>query len=269
MQPEPPLTDEEFAMRADLFEDIFRGLSADMVKKASLDEREQNSLSEFQHLTYGEVDLQTLRWLLDLVKEKHGPLYAGQGVFLDLGSGAGKACLGAGLLHSFEKVVGMEQLECLAGFANAALEKYRDGATPEGAPRPEADLRKGDFVAERAAQLDALAEQVAVCLAVATCFGDEQLRCLAALSEKMPAGAVFIMFTQVLPDAENNGWSLVHTELMQMIWGEATCFIYKKGGGDRGLDFEGTLEVSCSKCGNEYMDDAMFCRKCGNPRAKV
>ena len=55
-----------------------------------------------------------------MVKEKDMPLFANKGVFVDLGSGSGKACLAAQLLHPFEKVVGIETIQCLHDFANKA-----------------------------------------------------------------------------------------------------------------------------------------------------
>lgn len=53
------------------------------------------------------------------------------GVFVDLGSGTGKACIAAALLHPFEAVRGIETLEGLHRFAIDAIHpRYESIAKP-------------------------------------------------------------------------------------------------------------------------------------------
>jgi hypothetical protein len=229
----PTLPDNDFDSRRKLFNGIYSTCSPEVAKQASRAERENTSLLDNQSLTYGEVDIASLHELLDVVKRQHGSLHSGKGAFLDLGSGAGKAVIAAGLLHPFSRVVGIEKLECLSDFALGACERYKAALLPDGVLKPEVQILKGDFVELLEGQeLQDLAPEVAICLSVSTCYGEEQMQALAKFAKLMASGSFIITFTQTLPDcllkAEARGWSLVHSSLMQMMWGPSTVFIYKK-----------------------------------------
>lgn len=233
----PVLSDGEAKSRRRLFESIFKPVSPETAKEASRAEREKESLQD-KSLTYGEMHFLAMHELINKIKREHGNLYAGRGVFLDLGSGAGKAAISAGLLHSFARVVGIERLGCLHDFAEESRKGYlaADLSTPgapDGVPKLEVQFTKGDFVELLAGQeMKEMAEQVAVCLAVATCYTEDQMQALGRFARLMPAGAVIITFTQTLPasliNAEAKGWVLVHSEVKEMMWGASTVFIYKK-----------------------------------------
>jgi hypothetical protein len=201
-QPIPPLTEEELQERQKLFDEIFKDFPANKVKLKSLSERKELGKEDDASFTYSELDLNIVNNVITMLKNQHTRLYAGKGVFVDIGSGAGKACLAAGLVHPFEKVVGIEYLQCLDDAAKAAHTKYMETTLP-GEPAPEKtpiQFIKGDFVAELDAHFAELAPQIAVCLAVTTCFGDAELNALANLAEKMSDNAIFVTFSQVLPD---------------------------------------------------------------------
>jgi len=229
----PPLPDDDMLLRQKLFQNIFRKCTSEVAKQASRAEREKASLLEVQSLTYGEMHFAAMHELLNTVKREHGNLHSGRGVFLDLGSGAGKAVISAGLLHPFERIVGIERLECLSDFAQAASEQYLGSTLPDGVAKPEAQFMRGDFVELLAGQeMKELAPQVNVCLAVSTCYGDDEMQALARFARLMPADAIIITFTQTLPatlvNSEAKGWALVSQKLMEMMWGPSTCLIYKK-----------------------------------------
>jgi hypothetical protein len=188
--------------RLTAWENIFADFPANKVKLASIEERKANGKEEDSSLTYGELDFTTVNDLITMLKNQHTRLYAGQGIFLDLGSGCGKACVAAGLAHPFEKVIGVETMACLDEMAQKANEKYKE-ATLAGEPppeKPEIQFIKGDFVADLTATLEPFAPQIAVCIAVATCYGEEQLNALANLAGKMSDNAIFVTFSQGLPD---------------------------------------------------------------------
>jgi len=269
LQPAAPLPDDELESRQSIFDTIFADLTALDLKEKSKAERKEQEKQDLKSLTYGEVDLATVHQLLNKVKSDHGPLYAGKGFFVDLGSGAGKNCIAAGLLHPFQKVVGIEIMQCLHTAAMAANEKYQEAQLPDGVVKPEMEFIQGDFVtAEFEEKLESIADKAVVCFAVSTCYGDAELKAMATMAKKMPDESVFITFTQGLPDSllidldrdpsqrravavkkalarrgvepstvEINvdppvndpfGWTLVHSEEVQTMWGSATCFIYKK-----------------------------------------
>lgn len=233
VRPVGPLADTVLVSRKRLFRSIFSDCSPEVAKKASRAERESASLLEVQSLTYSEMDPQSLHEVLNLIKRDHGTLHSGRGIFLDLGSGAGKAVIAAGLLHPFARVMGVERLQCLSDFALTANERYSKVTLPDGDAKPQAQFLRGDFVELLQGQeLQELAPEVAVCLAVATCYTEEQMQAMARFAKSMAPGSFIVTFTQTLPDnlvkSEARGWVLVHNQLMQMMWGPSTCFIYKK-----------------------------------------
>jgi len=264
----PPLSDADYKARRRLYEDIFTGFDAMEMKEKSRQERKDHEQEHVKSLTYGELDVKIVHQLLNKVKENYGPLYFKKGTFLDLGSGAGKVCVAAGLLHPFEKVVGIETMENLHGTATAANDKYKEIQLPEDAFKPEIEFIRGDFAGDFESKLEPLAPEVVLCMAVATCYGEAEMNTMASLARKMPDESVLITFTQRLPESmvidldrhpahrravatkralskrgtepstaevvvepppnDPFGWTQVSSELMQMAWGLATCFVYKK-----------------------------------------
>mmetsp|Transcript_117785 Transcript_117785/g.293720 ORF Transcript_117785/g.293720 Transcript_117785/m.293720 type:complete len:309 (+) Transcript_117785:99-1025(+) len=195
----PPLSDEAFQARQPIFDEIFAGSTAQDIKAKSIAERKENGLED-RSLTYGEIDFGLMNQILNTVKTNFGPLYE-KGVFLDLGSGVGKACVAAALQHPFEKVVGVETLQSLSDVGAAAAAKYQEAQLPEGVHKPELQLVKGDFVSEFEAHIEPVAAQVTVCLAVATCYGEKETQAMVAAARKMPENSFMISFTQALPES--------------------------------------------------------------------
>jgi len=195
----PPLSDEAFQARQPIFDEIFAEVKAQDIKAKSIAERKENELQD-KALTYGEIDMPLMNQILNTVKTNSGPLYE-KGVFLDLGSGVGKACVAAALLHPFEKVVGIETLQSLSDVGAAAAAKYQEAQLPEGAAKPELQLVKGDFVAELEAHVEPVASRVTVCFALATCYGEKEMQAIVATARKMPANAFLVSFSQGLPES--------------------------------------------------------------------
>jgi len=267
-QPVPVLEDERVAEMEQVWKDVFAELPANKVKLASIEERKAAEKESDQSLSYSELDLNTVNLIMNILKNQHIDLFAGKGLFVDVGSGCGKACVAAALVHPFEKVVGVETMQCLHDFATAAQAKYTEAPLPEGVAKPELQFIKGDFVADMAGTLEPLAPQISVCLAVATCFGEEQLNALASLASKMEDNSIFVMISQPLPDsviggdkklpaeryrdqlkialakrgtdpasvdieksppdAKPGGWRQVDVQEVQCAWGSTQCFVFKK-----------------------------------------
>jgi len=281
-EPVPPLSEEDLENRQACFDEIFSEYAALDVKQKSMNERKEKEAPPPHEegedveqapettpniaLAYSELSFGTVNKLINLVKEKCGPLFPSKGLFLDLGSGAGKTCIAAGLIHPFEKVVGIETLQCLCDIETAAQGKYAEAALPEGVVKPEMNFIKGDFAIEE--QLESILPEVAVCIVVATTFGEPEMQAITKHAQQMPEGASLIMITQMLEEflvvdvnrdprkrraaatkkalarrgvepqgieivlepAENdpNGWRLKHSEDLELEWGTTTCYIYKK-----------------------------------------
>jgi len=207
---EPVLAlDEEVAQeRQQVWNDIFADFPANKVKLSSIEERKAKleanpEASEEPSLTYGETDFALVNHIISMLKNQHTRLYAGSGIFLDLGSGCGKACVAAGLIHPFEKIIGIETMDCLDQVAQKANEKYKEIAVPGDPPpeKPEIKFVKGDFVADFAgAVTEEEIPKIAVAFAVATCYGEAQLEALAKIADKMADNALFVTFSQELPN---------------------------------------------------------------------
>jgi len=193
----PPLSDEDFQARQPIFDEIFAGCVTQDIKAKSIAERKENGLED-KSLTYAEIDFALMNQILNTVKTNFGPLYE-KGVFLDFGSGIGKACVAAALAHPFEKVVGVETLQSLSDVGAAATAKYQEAQLPEGMSKPEVQLIKGDFVTEFEAHIEPVASQVTVCFAVATCYGEKEMQAMVSAARKMPPNSFLITFTQALP----------------------------------------------------------------------
>jgi len=201
-QPIPPLDEEQTAERKQLWEEIYAEYPANKVKQASIEERKASGKEDDKSLTYGELDFTIINNLITMLKNQHTKFYAGSGFFLDLGSGCGKTCVAAALSHQFEKVVGVETMTCLDEAAQKANEKYKEVALGGDPPAEKAEIQfiKGDFVTDLAATVEPFASQIAVCVAMAGCFGEEQLNALATLASKMSDDSIFVTYSQELPD---------------------------------------------------------------------
>jgi hypothetical protein len=293
IEPVPPLAAEEYDARLQLFNDVFVECKADALKLASIKERTPaapaekaegeeageedagaadayaQAVQKAKSLMYGEVPFQILHDCLNEIKSQEMPLFPSKGLFTDLGAGAGKSCVAAALLHPFEKVVGVETLQCLVDAGAAALAKYSaaEFILPEGVPKPEVALQKGDFVAEFEGILEPIAGQTMVALAVATTYIADQMQAISTFANKMPDGSYFIAIGQGLPDDvtfglnrhplqrravavkkalavrgsdpdkieipeptvyDAVGWVEVSAKEVEMDWGTSKCFVYKK-----------------------------------------
>jgi SAM-dependent methyltransferase len=195
----PPLSDEDFQARQPIFDEIFAGCAAQDLKGKSIAERKENGLED-KALTYSEIDFSLMNQILNTVKTNFGPVFE-KGVFLDLGSGVGKACVAAALQHPFEKVVGVETLQSLSDIAATAAGKYGEAQLPEGVQKPELQLIKGDFVSEFEAHIEPVASQVTVLFVVATCYGEKEVQAMVNVARKMPENSFVISFTQGLPES--------------------------------------------------------------------
>jgi hypothetical protein len=87
-------------------------------KEISKVEREEKGLEQDRNLIYGEMEFDTLAAIFSAIDTLYGGMPA-TGKFVDLGSGTGKACIAAGLIHQFDSVVGIEIMD---GLYNASVE---------------------------------------------------------------------------------------------------------------------------------------------------
>ena len=107
-----------------LYDTLTSQFTISMAKSASKRERDEKQLKSM-NLVYGEITFESMGIVLEKIKKRYGKPYVGSsgsvgilqsshgGVFYDLGSGSGKATIGAAILHNFESCCGIEILEGL------------------------------------------------------------------------------------------------------------------------------------------------------------
>lgn len=196
----PPVSGEEMESRGlvSSYDRLFTKCTANNAKAASLEERRGKDKQE-KSLMYSESNMAVFHKLLNIAKQDC-PLYHSEGCFLDLGSGAGKACIAAALMHPFEKVVGIECLQSLNAFTNSALELWADMDPPHGTFKPKVEFIMDDFVSYVGGpKFKDLVEQITVCFSLATCFSERELKGLADVALQLPDESVFITMGQPLP----------------------------------------------------------------------
>lgn len=191
-------------------------------KDLSKSHREKSLEMGVKWLTYGEMLFQTMALSIESIRDRYGGLTEG-GVFYDLGSGTGKGCLGAALLHPFDQVFGVEILEKLYTSSLDLVNTYNrimpekqveyPGLFPKIPPIEiiHADLFSIDFY------------NADVLYIASTCFTEEMMETLANLPVKQ--GAFAITTTKNL---NTDSWEILETERREMSWAPATVFISRK-----------------------------------------
>ena len=136
--------------------------------------------------------------------------------FVDLGSGAGKACFAAALLHPFKKIIGIEILQDLTSTANKILrEEWKPLSLSE------ADI---EFIRADVTTIEWWKE-CDVAFANSTCFDRKLMQTISKQSENMERGTFFITFTKEL---SSECWEVLDAKRYNMSWGAATVFIHRK-----------------------------------------
>lgn len=227
-----PVADEIFASRETVYKQLFVGCSANDAKTIAKEERSTltspvNGSLALESLTYAEIDIKIMRHIIDKCASI-GPLTVGQGSFVDLGSGAGKAAMAAALLGPWAKVTGIEFLAKLHEKANKSVENLQANPLHAEVAFPEVSFVKGDFASTTAASpLKPLGPDCTCALAVATMYQEPQLNAMTELAKAMPLNSFFITISQKLAKAGDE-WEQVHSEQMEFGWGLATWFLFKK-----------------------------------------
>jgi hypothetical protein len=100
--------------KSQIFSQIAELFPCSLGKELSKSEREEKKTMNMKQFTYGEVEFMTMAETFASIESEYGGMPApGTGKFVDLGSGTGKGCLSAALLHPFAQVLGVELLEKL------------------------------------------------------------------------------------------------------------------------------------------------------------
>jgi hypothetical protein len=91
-------------------------------------------------LVYGEIEFASYARAINMIKTSFDGMQTPGGVFVDFGSGTGKAVLAAALLHRFDRCVGIEILENLHKAALELKDKWHTLGRDAGIPAAHRDV---------------------------------------------------------------------------------------------------------------------------------
>lgn len=218
----------------DIYLDIAKLFPTDLGKSLSKKERDDKNLKD-KTLVYGEVTFDSLASTFAKIKNKYGKPYIGDsgpdgvfqspgGKFYDLGSGTGKVCFAAAILHNFEVCVGIELLEKLHEMSCQLVNAYNVKALARLPRDMDTNLIMvhGDIL-NRSSTCDWTNGDVI--FANTVFFTDELYEKLTNLALLLKKGAIFICFTKPLPSKD---FVVLERELQLQSWGSSSLYILQK-----------------------------------------
>jgi SAM-dependent methyltransferase len=193
--------------------------SYEEAKQASIQYRKEHELSENNNYIFGEVQFSSFLEILnklDLPKTKGG-------VFVDLGSGTGRAVFLARLTQDFETCVGLEVLPSLHELAVAAKEFYQTQTQIKcQLAHAKVELVCGDL-------LEYDWSHATVVFVHSTCFDDELLQAMNRKAKQLKSGSYFITLVVWKDGADLvDSFDFCHEGSYPMTWGEAFVYIYRR-----------------------------------------
>jgi len=207
---------------------LFADCSLEQGKTVSKAERHEKGLTGQKSLIYGEVEFRSFAKVLRKISPPEGA------VFVDLGSGTGKAVFVARLLHDFGKCGGVEVLEGLHAQALKVKQRYgqlklNEYLTVGGAS--ELSLVQGSILDDEGPSAGPSAgacswHDADVVFANSTCFDDALMAQMALKARKLKPGAFFVTFTKGLASPQH--FEVLERKRYKMSWGPATVYIQRR-----------------------------------------
>lgn len=184
--------------------------------QASLDERRQKNMMDDSSMIYGEVMFYSFVRILEKANPKPGE------VFYDLGSGAGKAVMIAGLVFDFSKACGIEKLDSLYGLSVDLLKKLEE--MPERKQLLAHKDLKIEFIHDDFLKPDI--SDADIVFLNATCFRSELFTAATKKLLGLKSGARIILTGANLD--EIGGFELDYIDTHLMSWGLSQLRIYQR-----------------------------------------
>mmetsp|Transcript_17181 Transcript_17181/g.22338 ORF Transcript_17181/g.22338 Transcript_17181/m.22338 type:complete len:421 (+) Transcript_17181:115-1377(+) len=224
----PGIDAERLLIHKAIYDLVFDAWPSTYGKQISRSARDSKRITA-SSLVYGEITYASFFATLEKIHKQYGGLTK-NGVFYDLGSGAGKPVIAAATIFPFGYCRGLEYLGELVVASIEAKERFDEVARPklehlfqnQGGGNP-AQL---EFVCADMTDLRAFDwSDGDIVFANSTCFDDALMSALAKAASALRQGAFFITFTKSLPSPE---FEICESMLYQMSWGGATVFIQRK-----------------------------------------
>ena len=223
----------------DLYDEIIRPFPTKIGRQASQKERYETGQKKDSTLVYGEISFESFEIIFHKIKNLYGIRNEGSsgpegflqrpgGLFYDLGSGTGKPCVAAALLHNFERCTGVEILEGLHTVSQSLIERYN--STKESLLQlPSREFHtaiqtfKGDML-----QTDIVDWRDAdVLFANSTCYSSQIMSKISNIAMGLKKGAFIVTFTSHLTPMSPH-FEILDCEAHSQSWGESTVYIMQK-----------------------------------------
>lgn len=220
------LSEEAMAMVTQAFETLYQEHPLPVAKRASREERREREYISMS-LVYGEIAFEPFKVVLDVLKRWHHVLKKPGGVFLDIGSGSGKAVFAAALLHDFDACCGIEVLEGLHAISQDVLQRWEKLIKPNFALSMQKKRTRISFTLGDALAVD-WPPNADVVFMNSTCFGERLMHALTRkLAQSCKPGAIVITATHKLADP--HGFELLRElTVTQEAWGDATWYLQRR-----------------------------------------
>jgi hypothetical protein len=201
---------------ANMFDQLFINCSLEVGKKLSNDERKERG-TKATSLTYGEIDYKSF---ITILRKCCCGFDTREKIFIDLGSGTGRAVFAARINEDFASCEGIELLEGLqeaseqvavrfeACFQKFLHYKSSNKVKLTKGSITELDWSHGDFV-----------------FANSTCFGADLMAKVSGQAEKLKAGSILVSFTNPL---NSEYFELLEKTKYSMSWGPATVYVHRR-----------------------------------------
>lgn len=209
------------------FDEIFNDFKFEEIISENKQEKKLKGLTENKNFIYGEANLQAMLDILRFIEANDKSFFADKNkLFLDIGSGTGKAVIAMSLLGKFAKCVGVEIMENLHFKSELALEKLNRMIIES---KEEENLQKSQIVFLFEDILNTDFSQFDVIFANSTCWTKEFIKELHPKILQIKKGAFFFNTDQVFyPDLCANTWEKHEKFKTQMSWGDSNVYVIRK-----------------------------------------
>lgn len=217
-----------------LFQELDTADAAGVGRKLAEKERAERGLTNVHSTVYGEVTFKSFAKILAYIEDLGGLANSG-GKFCDIGSGIGKACFAAALLHGnddfttgFQECIGIELLSSLHC---KAVEVY-NGPWNNFSNRYHTKLtfKEGDLMNLKSNACDWFSSATLI-FSNSTMFESDMLLHMALMTSNAPEGCYFVTFSLPLPTCEDNPmsvWELIDDCFLDMSWGGTTVYFHRR-----------------------------------------